>query len=273
MATLDSVAEGATETSKGVVLASALAWALVLVPLVTSCGPPVTGSGRLETRELDFSGFSRLKVSQAFEVQVTRGGSFSVTVTLDDNLYEYLDFTRIGSTLHVRLKQGRMYLHATQQAVITMPELLSLDLSGASRVTAGGFSSSENLNLDLSGASFLDVRNVTAGKTSVDVSGASRVSGRMEMADGSFDLSGASSVELDGSARDVVIDGSGASTIRLADFAVADADVELSGASTATVNASGTLDVDLSGASALSYLGNPSLGRVDVSGGSRMSRE
>jgi hypothetical protein len=259
--------------SRSVLLASTVACALVVVPLVTSCGPPVTGSGKLETRELDFRDFAKLKASQAFEVEVTKGNSFSVTVTLDDNLYEYLDFTRIGSTLYVRLKQGRTYLHTTQQAVITMPELLSLDLSGASRGTVGGFSSAENLNLDLSGASSLDIRDVSAGRTHVDASGASRVSGSLEIADGDFDLSGASTVELDGSARDVVIDGSGASTVRLAGFAVADADVDLSGGSDGTINASGTLDVDLSGASTLNYLGNPSLGRVEVSGGSRLTQE
>jgi len=45
---------------------------LVLLLVVTSmmasvgCGPPVTGSGNVETREFDFSGFDRLEVGYAF---------------------------------------------------------------------------------------------------------------------------------------------------------------------------------------------------------------
>lgn len=44
--------------------------------------------------------------------------------------------------------------------------------------------------------------------------------------------------------------------------------LELSRASIATVNASGRLDVDASGASQVKYLGSPTLGTIDLSGGS-----
>jgi hypothetical protein len=46
-----------------------------------------------------------------------------------------------------------------------------------------------------------------------------------------------------------------------------------SGASTATVNASGTLDAEASGASHVRYLGSPTLGNVEVSGASSVERE
>lgn len=258
---------------KMALMAAALALAVITGFAVSGCGPPVTGSGELETRELEFSDFMKLKVSHAFEVDVTRDDSFSVSITLDDNLFEYLDATRIGSTLYIRMKQGRTYLRSTQRASITMPELLSLDLSGASRVTVSGFSSSDALTLNLSGASTLDIQDVKAGRTRLDASGASKVSGSIAMADGSFDLSGASSVELNGNGGDVTIDASGASSAALGSFTVADADVELSGASRATLNASGTLDANLSGGSTLRYRGNPTMGRVDVSGGSTISQE
>lgn len=54
----------------------------------------------------------------------------------------------------------------------------------------------------------------------------------------------------------------------LADFPVAEAKVDASGASIVTVNPSGTLNVDASGGSHVYYLGNPTLGRVYSSGGS-----
>jgi hypothetical protein len=75
-------------------------------------------------------------------------------------------------------------------------------------------------------------------------------------------------VVLSGSAGDVVVDASGASTIDLANFPVADARVDASGASKVTVDASGTLDADASGASHVYYLGSPRLGRIDTSGAS-----
>jgi hypothetical protein len=39
------------------------------------------------------------------------------------------------------------------------------------------------------------------------------------------------------------------------------------------VNVGGTLDVDLSGASNLSYFGEPKMGKIDISGGSNLSSD
>ena len=72
---------------------------------------------------------------------------------------------------------------------------------------------------------------------------------------------------------EVVIEGSGASSLDLADFTVDTAEVRLSGASEATVNALERIDpVDVSGASRLRYLGDPSLGEVSTSGGSSVDK-
>ena len=59
--------------------------------------------------------------------------------------------------------------------------------------------------------------------------------------------------------------------LRVEDFVVEDADVEVSGASRATVYVTGRLDVDASGASRVDYLGDPILGRIDTSGASSVS--
>ncbi len=49
---------------------------------------------------------------------------------------------------------------------------------------------------------------------------------------------------------------------------VQDAAVNASGASNVTVNLSGRLDADASGASNVFYLGQPTMGTIDTSGGS-----
>jgi len=61
--------------------------------------------------------------------------------------------------------------------------------------------------------------------------------------------------------------------VELPDFSVVDADINLSGASGVTVNASGRLDGNLSGASRLNYMGNPTLGSISASGGSTISQK
>jgi hypothetical protein len=215
----------------------------------------ITGSGNVVTQEERITGFDKVDVSHAFEVEVSQGEAFSVVVHIDDNLVQHLRVDKRGRTLDIGLRPGRMFniRKATMQAEVTMPELTGVELSGASHATLTGFKSTKALEVDLSGASSLR--------------------GDVEAGNVRFDLSGASDVTLTGSGRDVAIDASGASEVDLADFPVDDADVDLSGASEATVNPSGRLNVDASGASDVYYLGSPTLGRVRTSGGSSVGHE
>ena len=107
----------------------------------------------------------------------------------------------------------------------------------------------------------------------VQLSGASQADGSLTMTNGDFELSGASTLSIEGSARDVSVDASGASRADLSDFPVTNARIDLSGASNSTVNASGELNADLSGASTLHYIGNPTLGDISTSGASTISRK
>ena len=78
---------------------------------------------------------------------------------------------------------------------------------------------------------------------------------------------------MEGSTESMVVDASGASSLKLADFKVKDARIALSGASDSTVNLDGNLDVDLSGASTVKYIGQPALGILDMTGGSTLEKQ
>ena len=207
----------------------------------------ITGSGDVLTQEKDFTGFDKIDASHAFQVDIRQGDDFSVVIRVDDNLVERLEVAKKGDTLKIGLERGRYsFRNATLQAEVTMPALTGMDLSGASHATVAGFNSMNDLIVDLSGASILQ-GDIIAG-------------------DARFDVSGAGKVTLSGSARDVTIDASGASIVDLDDFRATDADVDVSGASSVTIHISGRLDAEASGASHVSYLGNPTLGKSDTSG-------
>ena len=86
------------------------------------------------------------------------------------------------------------------------------------------------------------------------------------------DLSGASTFNAAGSANDLVSVVSGASNLYLSDLPVNNANMNLSGASHAQINVNGRLDAVLSGASSLKYSGSPTLGNINTSGASTVSR-
>jgi hypothetical protein len=208
----------------------------------------VRGSGNLVTREMSLSGFRRLDISSAFVADVTQSDTYSVAITVDDNLVDHLKVEKQGDTLYVGIDNISLLGQATLRARITMPALEGLQASGASRVTATGFRSTASLDLDVSGASSLD--------------------GQIDSGDLHMRASGASTVTLDGSGGNADIGVSGASRARLEGFALQDATVEASGASSATVNVAGRLNAEASGASTILYVGNPQLGRIQQSGAS-----
>ena len=244
--------------------------------LIPACGTfgIVVGSGDLTTQDYDLADFSRVEAENAFNIEVTRSAAFSVKVTVDDNLKDYLRISKEGDTLKLAVRPGYTFPNATFRAQVTMPALRQVSLSGASRATVSGFAARENLNLQASGASSVSLINMQVGTLTVDISGACSLSGEVS-ADGNANikLSGASTVELNGRAQDLNIECSGASRARLSGFAVRSTRVNLSGASSASVNASGTLSGDISGASHLGYTGSPTLGDISTSGGSSVSKE
>jgi hypothetical protein len=103
------------------------------------------------------------------------------------------------------------------------------------------------------------------------LSGASTLDGGLRQGQVTLDVSGASTATLHGAADLLNVTVSGASHGGLEDFASDAIRADISGASNANVTARRKLDYDVSGASHLSYAGNPTIGQADVSGASSVT--
>jgi len=212
----------------------------------------IYGSGNLVELELDFAGFNKVLLSHTFNATVTKGQIYSITVTVDDNIEQYVEVYQIADKLHFGLDSDNNYSEVTLNAEIVMPDVEALQLSGASHAQLKNFSFDHSLSLDLSGASF--------------------VSGNINTGDLHAQLSGASTTYLNGSGDIIDISCSGASYIDLVNFMAKNGYVTLSGASNGKVNVEETLQVNLSGVSNLSYAGNPKLNIIEISGLSNLIR-
>ncbi len=232
----------------------------------------INGSGKVITKEMNFTDFTYLEIGSVFEVEIIESGSHLTSITADDNLFEYIKVSQEGETLKIRLTPTYNYSGVTLKAKITMPKLSGLHLYGATKGTVKGFQSSNDFNLQLSGASHLNM-DIGAGDTKFEISGATGVTGTLKAHDTEFRVSEAGRVELEGSANKMTLNASGASKLKLAYFSIDQADVMLSGASEATLKVSGRLDVILTGASKLYYKGDPMIGTIMVSDTSVIERK
>ena len=219
-----------------VVVAVVLVGAIASAGLLGPMGLPgiVVGSGTPTTQQVSLADFTAVTVDSGFNFVITQASSYRVTVTVDNNLVDYLQVTKEGTTLSVGFKPGYSIQSASPKVVITMPDLSRLELSGGARGTSTGFSSSHDLSISASGGG---------------------------------------SLVMGGQAASLTIDASGGSQLDLSDFRVGSAHVDMSGGSQATLNLDGRLDANLSGGCHLYYVGNPMMGDINTSGGSVISRK
>jgi len=243
------------DTKKAIIIIVIVAAVAVTCTVLILRGWPggLIGSGNLETEEYAFTNFTEVEISSAFKFEIEQSSSYDISITADDNVMEYVQVSQDGQTLKIGLRTVPPLWSATLRASVTMPQLHGLTVSGASRGDIYDFSSTEDVN--------------------IKVSGASRVTGDITAGNVEFDISGASTIQLEGSADDMIADVSGASRFNLGGFTVNNVDVNLSGASAGTVNLDGRLDADLSGASRLWYIGEPTMGDINTSGASTISKK
>jgi hypothetical protein len=206
------------------------------------------GSGTLITKSHDVTDFTSVSAGDGFKVKITKSDTYTIEITSDDNIMEFVNVEKNGNQLIIDMDPGKIYSMVTLKATIGLPRLTGTTLSGGSQADLSGFSSGNNFSAVLSGGSEL---NGDLGAGDVDL-----------------DLSGGSKAMLSGYAKDLTISGSGASSLDLEELPAEDGSITLSGGSSATIRVSGTLNVDLSSGSKLYYSGNPTLDNVTVSGGS-----
>ena len=251
-------ATGLGEKSSGSSNTHIIILVVIIVAVVVAAGAVagfyfLPSAGASETQTMNFSGFTAVNVGSAFRVTITHSNSFTVRITANEKEFDQIEVNQTGDILKIDIRPGNFTGITNTAAQITMPELNSVTLSGATQGSAAGFRSTMPFVAQLSGASSLTLTDFQAGNVTAD-------------------LSGASTLSAAGSADDLVSVVSGASSLNLTNLAVNNASMNLSEASHAQIDVSGRLDAELSGASSLQYIGQPTLGNISTSGESTVSK-
>ncbi len=228
--------------------------------LLSSChfwgGKHMRGNGNIKHESRPAGQFSKVDVSNSFEVHVKQDSARSVNIETDENLLGYIIVETDGDRLKI-YSENNYNLDPTNggkvKVYVSSPVFTRLEASGAcSFVGDNVISSDSQLDVDLSGASKatlqLDMPKITVG------------------------LSGASRVILTGKTKDFSIDAAGASHANCFDLLSENANVDLAGASSAEVFASVTINASASGASKVRYKGNATLGSKHESGASSVEK-
>lgn len=202
-------------------LLTLLVGAMASVALLAGCArvvdlePPVTrnfnitGFTGVEYTGLDVVGswfqFGDLS-NRPFGIEVAQGETFGVDITTNENLFDYIDVSKVGDTLKIVIDRSKIRTDkATITARVTMPALRSITLVGGTDGMVRGFTSTTDFDARVSSGSILDA-DVQAGNTAFRVSSSSRLVARGTAREFSADVSSGSTLEIQMQTGDADLD-------------------------------------------------------------------
>lgn len=240
---------------------------VITITLATLAGcsmfDQINGSGNAVDSRYVFNDFTAVSVSETCDLIVTQGDHFSIIITSDDNVAEYVEVKETEETLYIGLKSGYSYDNIIFEARVTMPDLKGLSVKGASKAQTSGFYTTGTVNVSVEEASEVSMDYERTGAVNASVDGASELIFNTQTVSGSvkFNSNGASYLKFTAPSgnRNANINCDGASHIDMKGFTAGNAVVELGGASNVWVNLTETLSGSIKGASVLRYRGTSSL--------------
>jgi hypothetical protein len=166
---------------------------MIILMMLASCTYsqsifPVKGSGTPINRDFDVSGFHSIDVSSGFDVILIQGNSESVTITAQENLFEYFTVKVDNGILKI---YSRNNIWATQplKARITYKNIDHLNVSGGGDVTSETPVNVEELGVIISGGGdFSSVIN--SGEVKCHISGGGDAEIKGDIKDYYLDMSG-----------------------------------------------------------------------------------
>ena len=224
--------------------------------ILTSCCKMedyVTPSAEITLEEKNFSDFSQLDISDAFEVFVTFSeAEESVQVEANKNLQGHIQISQYDSRLFIKLDDNINIKHgdATLNIHIKMHQLTEVIAEGATQV---------NLQNELVGTNF-----------HLQLTGASSFNGNLQLNNFYSKLHGASNIDISGSADSFEIEATGASNMEGFDFETSNFSADLEGASNASLTIIESINIIAEGASNLYYKGDGVVRSQNLSGASKI---
>ena len=225
---------------------------LLVTGLISGCIPArVTGSGNIVKRDFSLDGFNKVSISYGFTAEVKQSSAYSIEVTADDNLFDYIYVKKDSDTVSIGMKAGS-YERSRLQVIVMMPAIRGIELSDGGSTVVSGFSSSDDLSIKLSDGTKLS-GSLTAGNVDIVLTDGSRI-------------------ELEGSAKDIKVVSNDGSKAYLENFSVDNTDLNIGDGGSLTIDVRGTLNADLTAGSRVTYKGNPVLGDINLSAGATVSK-
>jgi putative autotransporter adhesin-like protein len=206
----------------------------------TGPGNIVRGSGKVITESREVSGFDEVLLSGSGSLNIEQTGTESLTIEGEDNIIELIETEVTGGKLTMGVRNGAGISPTRPlQFNLTVKDIKAVTLSGSGDVMSPKLEA-DDLALEISGSGEMSLDQIAVESLEALISG-----------------SGELTVAGTASRQDVRISGSG--NYRGADLKSEEARVRVGGSGSAEVDASDTLNAEISGSGDIIYIGDPNV--------------
>ena len=121
----------------------------------------------------DLKDFSKIEAFASVDLNIVQADTFSVKVTANKEVFDYLEYQIKDETLHLVTKDS-VALRAEKYVVdITLPYIEKIEVFGAGDVDfKGNYASDKSLAIDVNGAADINIGKMQVPSVSIDVNGA-----------------------------------------------------------------------------------------------------
>ena len=224
-------------------------------------GKTIKGNGNVVTRNYDMAGFNGISTSLSATVNFNIADNYSCTVSVDENLFDYLDIKVKDNELLMgkRKEEKNTSLKATQFVIeVTAPSLESLNLAGSGTFNVLSPLNSEKIEANLAGSGDIVLNTVTVAKAELNVAGSGDLLCNELIAE-KLDCNVAGSGDLKvvaGTVREAEAGVAGSGDIVLT-CAIENLDANVAGSGDIKARVNGKLTYGIFGSGDIGYYGNP----------------
>ncbi|MCL2434913.1 MAG: DUF2807 domain-containing protein [Lentimicrobiaceae bacterium] len=220
----------------------------------------VKGNGKLITKSIPISNFSKIEIETNVVVDYSQGKSKgTLEFTIDNNLLEYYDIYTHNDVLRIQLKdeyRNKLQPKPTKNLlVISSEQLESIAIAGSSKVNFCTGFTSEKLYIAVAGSG-----KVIANKYPVDIK------------DCKIEIAGSGNVQFSGAIQSAHIAIAGSGSMNALDCEIAQLQAEIAGSGRLEAHVTDILDASVAGSGQVRYKGNPNKIKPSVAGSGKVKK-
>jgi hypothetical protein len=225
----------------------AISISLLFASCIDLIAKEIKGDGKLVTKTITVSDFSKVKIEVPVKVNYSQGKSAgNLEFTTDSNLWEYYDIYTKNDVLYIKLKdefRNNTRIKATKSLItISSEELDKIEIIGSGDIHFRTVFTSEKLSIDITGSG-----DIFANQYPIQIE------------DCSINITGSGDVRLAGNIQNAKIKITGSGDVKALDCEIAQLNISISGSGDVKASVTDKLDVRIAGSGDVKYKGNPEI--------------